>query len=84
MYDPKEKALSGIEIMVEKRMGNRLKPKKKEVEIEIEPVEEMHSEGGEAPEEESLEAKVPEGADVSALSPEEQEQLKSLYSKMGC
>jgi hypothetical protein len=88
MYDPKEKALSGIEIMIEKRMGSRLKPKKKEVEVEVEPVEgeevekePMQAEG----EEEGIENKVEmAGGDISKLSPEEVEQLKSLYAKMGC
>jgi hypothetical protein len=88
MYDPKEKALSGIEVMIEKRLGSRLQPKKKApVEVSVEKMESPEEEGMEhaGGAEEGIEDKVEmAGGDISKLSPEEVDTLKSLYAKMGC
>jgi hypothetical protein len=85
MLDLKKKALGDVKGMLEKRMASRLAPKQAPVE------EQAPMEGEESPaqekaeyEEGGLEAKVPPGADLQALSPEEQQQLEELYQKMGC
>lgn len=86
MLDLKKKALGGIKGMLEDRLAQRLKPAAAPDSDEGQ--ENPAEEASESPEmeksEEGLEAKLPPGADVNALSPEEQEQLKSLYEKMGC
>jgi hypothetical protein len=83
MIELKKKALGGIKGMLEDRLSNRLKPKAEPQESRE---EDLPVDGDELPEsDESPEGlEVPEGADISRLAPEEQQQLKDLYTKMGC
>lgn len=94
--DLKKKALGGIQAMLEDRMSGRLKPKA--VSVEIEAVKNPgHAEEGEeealnhipmkpGEEDEGMEPVAEEKSegDMSALSPEEQQQLQMLLEKMGC
>lgn len=101
MYDPKDKALGGIQMILEKRMTGRLAPKKKPEEESQAPEDMIPPTDDESKEDESLEG--PEGStqeektedpleekieqaggDIDKLSPEEKNQLKMLYEKMGC
>lgn len=86
MYDPKDKAIGGIQMMLEKRMSGRLMPKKKP---EDDNENEMSSDEEGSPNEESMESEGDEsleklGGDPSMLSDEEKSQLKMLLDKMGC
>ena len=85
MYDPREKAIHGIKGMLEDRMASEISPPKPPAPEKEPAVEGSMPEMGEGPGDgQSLEEKVPEGADLSALSPEEHEELEKLYAKMGC
>lgn len=89
----KKKVLGGIQGMLDERLAGRLKPKAPAAhgmpppegggdDGQVEPGEgtpmEEQQDGTE------LQSKLPEGADVSNLSPEEKLQLEELYAKMGC
>lgn len=97
--DVKNKVLGGIKGMLEDRMSKRLMPKKPAMEIDItkvsggkppegSPAEEAgESAGMEAREDaggDLAEKVAKEGGDISMLSPDEKNQLKMLYEKMGC
>lgn len=94
--DMKKKAIGGIKEMLEGRMVDRMKPKPPPPGINAAKPGDPDSEAGEDPKEEAmespvmegkendLESKLPPGAEMDRLSPEEQHQLEMLYSKMGC
>lgn len=76
MIELRKKALDDLQANLDDRMSERLKPPP-----EKKPEGEMPEEdGGEV----ELNLDLPEGADVSKLSPEERQQLEELYAKMGC
>lgn len=90
MLELKKKAIGGIKEMLEGRLAKRMQPDREDKAEGPEtgpPDAEDRAEGPEQPAEGStadLQQDLPQGADLSKLSPEEQKQLEALYAKMGC
>lgn len=88
MLDLKKKAIGGIKNMLEDRLSNRMRPQPspepESEEAGEDPAEKRTESPGEEKMEESQELDLPDGADLSRLSSQEQQELKDLYAKMGC